>query len=311
MKLFLSLFFLSLSLFALEPTKTYKADGTVVDMKIDNNLLYVATDAGSVDIFDIKTTKKVKKIEVEKIKDFVGDEVDSKVYSVDVLDKSILVLSQTSGGFRRVDIHVNGKRERVIDAKDYMAIAKAKFLDKNTIILALLSNEIISFDITTKQKNWIFQASGGKFSNFVLDEKREKIVIADESGDLKIHSTKDGKFIKELSGKNLDNVYQVDMKNGVIATAGQDRRVVIYKPFSAYYKISPFLIYGVGLSPSGKRVAYSSDENNNVTIFDTTTKEDLVQLTGNKMILTGIVFLNENELFVSSDDSVINFYKVK
>ena len=311
MKLFLTLFLLSFSLFALEPVKTYKADGSVVDMLVHDNLLYVSTDAGTVDIFDIKTAKNVKTISVEKIKDFVGDEVDSKVYSVDVLNKATLVLSQTSGGFRRVDIHVDGKRERVIDAKDYMAIAKAKFLDEETIIIADLSNEISSFNIKTKQKNWSFQASGAKFSNFVLDEKREKIVIADESGDLKIHATKDGKFIKKLSGKNLDNVFQVDMKNGVIATAGQDRRVVVYEPFSAYYKTSPFLIYSVGLSPSGKRVAYSSDENNNVTVFNTSSKNDVAKLTGNKMILTNIVFLNENELFISSDDETVNYYKIK
>jgi len=311
MKLMLTLSFLIFTLFALEPVKKYKADGSVVDMMVNNNLLYIATSTGVVDVFDIKTTKNIKKIRVEKIKDFLGDEVESKVYSVDVLDTSVLVLSQTTGGFRRVDIHTDGKRERVIDAKDNLAIAEAKFLDKNTIILALLSNEIISYDINKKQQNWIFQASGAKFSSFALNETREQIVIADESGDLKVHATKDGKFIKKLSGKNLDNVFQVDTKNGVIATAGQDRRVVVYEPFSAYYKMAPFLIYSVGLSPSGQRVGYASDENNNVTIFETATKKDLAQLTGNKMILTRIVFLNENELFVSSDDSVVNFYKVK
>jgi len=311
MKLLLTLCFLMLSLFAQEPIKKYKAHGAVVDMLINNNKLYLSTDAGTVDIFDIKTAKNIKTIKVEKIKDFVGDEVDSKVYSVDVLGTSTLVLSQTSGGFRRVDIHVDGKRERVIDAKDHLAIAKAKFLNKETIIIADLSNEISSFNIKTKQKNWSFQASGAKFSNFVLDEKREQIVIADESGDLKIHATKDGKFIKKLAGKNLDNVFQVDFKNGVIATAGQDRRVVIYEPYSAYYKTAPFLIYSVGLSPSGKRVGYSSDENNNVTVFDTKTKQDLATLNGNRMTLTNIIFMNENEIFISSDDSTVNYYKIK
>ncbi len=311
MKHFLIFSFLILSLFAQDPSKKYQADGAVVDMLFANKHLYVSTDAGTVDIFNIKTTKKIKTIEVEKIKDFVGDEVDSKVYSVDVIDDFTLVLSQTSGGFRRVDIHHDGKRERVIDASDNMAIAKAKFLDKNTIILALLSNEIISYDITKRERNWTFQASGAKFSNFCLDENRAKIVIADESGDLKIHATKDGKFIKKLSGKNLDNVFQVDIKNGVIATAGQDRRVVVYEAYSAYYKIAPFLIYSVGLSPSGKRVAYASDEDNNVIVFDTSTKEDLVTLGGNKITISNIVFMNENELFISSDDNTINFYKIK
>ena len=105
----------------------------------------------------------------------------------------------------------------------------------------------------------------------------------------------------------------VAYKNGIIATAGQDRRVVIYayKFDSAYYKSSSFLIYSVGLSPSGKRVAYSSDENNNITVFNTITTSTLGKFGGNKMTLTNILFLNENEFLVASDDKTINFYSVK
>ena len=107
----------------------------------------------------------------------------------------------------------------------------------------------------------------------VFSNKTE-IVVADESGELQIYNTKSSKHIKTLSGQNLDNVFAVDYKNEIIATAGQDRRVVVYNMNynSAYYKTSNFLIYSVGLSPSGKFVAYASDENNNVTVFKKNTK---------------------------------------
>jgi len=243
----------------------------------------------------------------------MGDTIDSKVYSVDLIDDKILILSQAQKGARRVHIYENGKLNLVLPYTKKLFIAKAKFLNKNTILLGLLSNELISYDITKQTINYTIQVSQSKFSNFVLNKEKTEVIVADESGDLKIHSTKDGKFLKDLSGQNLDNVFQVDTKNGIIATAGQDRRVVIFAPKfnSTYYKTASFLIYSVGLSPSGKLVGYASDENNNVTVFNTITKSEVGIFGNNKMTLSNILFINENEFFSASDDKTINFYKIK
>ena len=64
------------------------------------------------------------------------------------------------------------------------------------------------------------------------------------------------------------------------------------------------------MSNSGKVAAYSSDEQNNVTIFNTQSKEDLYKLIDNKMTISKILFLNEHEVFIGTDDKVINFYKL-
>ncbi len=66
----------------------------------------------------------------------------------------------------------------------------------------------------------------------------------------------------------------------------------------------------MALSPSSKKGAFSSDENNNVTVFDVSSKENLFRLTNIQNTLTNILFLNENELFVASDDNKINYYKL-
>ncbi|MBU0721407.1 WD40 repeat domain-containing protein [bacterium] len=316
MKFFLLLVLLSSLLFSAkiqEPAAQFKSSGGVVDIVYRDNKLYSATNAGCVDIFDLGTQTLVKQIKVDKITDFIGDKIDSKVYSVDVIEDKTLILSQAAKGFTRVHIHSNDTTELLIPDSQKLSISKARFLDENTILLALLSNEIISYDISKKKQNYRVQISQSKFSNFVLNEKKDEVVIADESGDLKIHKTKDGSFIKALRGQNLDNVFQVDYKNSVIATAGQDRRVVIYemKYGSAYYKTASFLIYSVGLSPSGKIVAYSSDENNNITLFNTSTQSNIGVFGGNNMTLTNILFLNENEFLASSDDNIINLYKIK
>jgi len=237
-----------------KPIAQFISSGAVTDIVYSKNKLYSATDASCVDIFDTDTKKIIQKIKLSQITDFMGDTIDSKVYSVDLLDNKILILSLAKKGARRIHIFKDNKLELIIPYTKRLFIAKAKFVDSNTIIFALLGNEIISYDITKKKENYRIQVSQSKFSNFVLNEEKTQIIVADESGNLKIHNIKDGSFIKELSGQNLDNVFQIDTKSGVIASAGQDRRVVIYKDNSAYFKTASFLIYSVGLSPSGKLV---------------------------------------------------------
>ncbi|MBU1927579.1 PQQ-binding-like beta-propeller repeat protein [bacterium] len=314
-KLFLPLFFVA-SLFGgtlQMPNASFVSSGAVRDIVLADNKLYSATDAGCVDIFDIDTKNLLSKIGVDKITDFMGDKIDAKIYSVDVHKEKILILSQGNSGFSQVYIHANSKTELLIASSEMLSIAKAKFIDENTLLLALLSNELISYDIHKKERNYQFQVSQSKFSNFALNEKKDEVVVADESGNLKVYRLKDAKLLKTLKGQNLDNVFQVQSKNSIIVTAGQDRRVVVYneKTGSAYYKTSGFLIYTVGLSPSTNLVAYSSDEHNNITLFERQTQKELARYGGNKMTPTNILFITEDEFLVSSDDKVINLYKIK
>ncbi|MBC8238669.1 MAG: WD40 repeat domain-containing protein [Helicobacteraceae bacterium] len=292
---------------------TFNASGSVTDLVYQDSKLYAATDAGCVDIFDTATQKIIHKIKVAQITDFMGESSDSKVYSVDLISNKTLLLSQGQKGARRIHIYEDETLKLVLPDTKKLFIAKAKFLDENTIILGLLSNEIISYDIQKQEVNYRVQISQSKFSDFVLGKNKKEIIIADESGNLKIHDTKTAKLKSELRGQNLDNVFQVDTKNGVIATAGQDRRIVIYTPKSGsvYYKTSNFLIYSVGLSPSGEIVGYSSDEKNNITVFNTVTKKKLGVYGGNKMTATNILFINESEFFVATDDTIINQFKIK
>ena len=316
MRIFLTLLLLISSLYSAKikmPIAEFHADGAVNDIIYKDAKLYVATSVGAVNIFDVKSHKIIQTIKVSKIKNFLGDLENAKIYSVDVLGDKILLLSQGRQGYREVSIYENSKLTKVIATADKLAIAKAKFIDNDNILLALLSNDIISYNLTNKKENWITQASQSKFSNFALNEDKTEVVIADESGNLHIYNTQKATLIKTLSGQNLDNVFAVDFKNNTIATAGKDRRTVIYDLTSnlAYYKSSNFLIYGVGLSPSAALAAYASDEKNDVTVFKTSTKSNIATFGGNKMTLTKILFINENEFFVASDDNTINMYKIK
>ena len=312
---FLTIFFLLiLNIFAKDLTPNYSlmASGGVTDLVLKNENLYVATTDSSVDIFNINTKEKINSIKVPKIKDFMKDTIEARIYSIDVLENSVLILSQGENGGRNIDIYKDGKLNKIIEDKDRLFIAYAKFIDENHIVYALLSNQIYLYDIKNKKVVSEVQISQSKFSNFKLNEDKSKIVIADESGILTLLDTKDLNPIKRFDTLNLDNVFQVDMKKDIFITAGQDRRCAIYSLDEriSYYKEGSFLIYSAALSPSGKLAAFASDEENNVTIFNTTTKENLYKLTQNKTTLTNILFINENEIFVSSDDEKINYYKL-
>ena len=294
------------------PNYSLTASGGVTDLVLKNEHLYVATAASSVDIFDLKTKEKIDSIKVPKIKDFMNETIDARIYSVDILENDLLILSQGENGGRNLDIYKDGKLNKIIEDKDRLFIAYAKFIDENHIIYALLSNQIYLYDLKNKKIINETQISQSKFSNFKLNEDKTKVVVADESGILTMVNTKDLSQIKKFDTLNLDNVFQVDIKNDIIITAGQDRRCAIYTSDkkNSYYKEASFLIYSAALSPSGKLGSFASDEENNVTVFNINTKENLYKLTQNRSTLTNILFINENEIFVSSDDKKINYYKI-
>lgn len=316
MKLIYTLLMLFAPLFSLslqEPVLQYLSGGFVNDIVLHQEKLYAATTTSGVDVFEVKTAKKLQRIEVPKIEDYLGVSIDSKVYSVDILKDKMAILSQANDGFRRVHLYEDEKLQLIISKEKELYISKVKFLDENRLILALLGNELISYSLQSHQINWRIQVSAAKFSDFALNEKRSEIAVADESGEIKIFDAQNGALIDTLAGENLDEVFQIDYKNKKIATAGKDRRVAVYdlKNMSAYYKTSHFFIYCVGLSPSGKVAGYSSDENSNITLFDTDTKENLFRLAGNESKLSKILFLNENEIFVSSFSKEINLFRLK
>ncbi len=294
------------------PIKQYKADAQVLDVVVKDGRIYCATAGGCVDVFDLKHHKLVERITVKKIKDFMGDLIDTKVYSVDVDKKRVLLLTQAQQGYRRLYIHEGDTTKIVLDYTAQLPIAKAKFLDEHTVLLALLSDELLVYDLQTKTIKWRVQASGSTFSDFAINAKHDKVAVADESGEIQRLVIKDGAHLTMLKAQNLDNVFALDYKNGIIATAGKDRRCVVYDVNNghAYYRSSHFFIYGVGLSPSGKIAAYSSDENNNITLFNTKSNSVIAQFGGNKMTISGIVFLNEKQFLVYSDSRTINLYQV-
>ncbi len=307
------LLFLIFQLYAsdIEPVYTIKADGEILAILVQDGKIYATTDSGVVDIFTQEEHKKVKVIKFNQIKDFLGDISDARIFSVDKLKNRLLFVSQGEEGFSRLYIYNGEKNKLVFDKKDKLPIVKAKFISKSRIILALLSSQVLLYDLKSGKFIYNEQISESKFSDFTLNTNKTKMVLVDESGSATLLNTKSGKIIKTFKGQNLDNVYQVDYKNHIIAIASKDRRCGVYSDDGsmAYHKKAEFMVYSVGLSPDGKFCGYPSDFANNITIFNVNTHENIYRLIGDKSTISNIIFINDNTMFTSSKNK-IKFWKL-
>ncbi len=297
----------------LAPTLSIHISGQAKDLVVQYPNIYIGTTHGKLQVYDMNQNKFIKEISLPKIKDFMGDEIFAAAASIDYIDGRYLLLSDSGEkGYTDLWIHENNITKKLISSKDKMTLVKARFIDRDHILLGFLSNEAALLDIKNKKLLYRTQLSESKFSDFALNNDKSKAAFSCESGAISIIDTKSGKVVKELKEINKDNVYKVDFKNGIVAAAGQDRR-------AAYYDVSTgggnfwqasFLIYATGLSPKADKVAFAMDENNNITVFSLRTKAKIAILKGQKSTLNAIVFIDEKRLVSASDDDTVLVWKL-
>jgi hypothetical protein len=294
----------------LKPSKSFHASGNVQTMVVKDNLLYSGTSNGAVDIFNLSTKGKLNTIQLPKIKDFTGDTIKAKVYSVDFLKDSLLITSQGENGYNNIFVYKEKKLEQIINTKNKLLVQKANFITEDLILIGLLSNQVGLYDIKNKKHIYLTQLSMSSFSHFMVSEDKQTFISTDESGVIRIVNTKNGQVLKKLPAINLDKIYQLDYKNKVVLTAGQDRKSVVYKNNGTYSLDFDFLLYSCALNPKGDIGAVAYNEKNEVLVFDINSKKYLFNLVGQEATMTQILFINENELLVSSDSNKINYFKL-
>ena len=311
MKKILLFLFLSVAGFAVPvftPVDTIEVNGTAKDMVLHGDRLIVATDMGHIEIHDIVKNQKIQDIFIPDVKDFMGDIMPARVMSADGLNNKYLLLSDSGkGGYANLFVHENNATTQLIDHTNKMPVIKARFIDERHILLGYLGNEVSLYDMQSRKEVYKVQLSESKFSDFALNEDRSQVVFSCESGVLSVVEVKSGKVLIELQGQNVDNVYKVDFRSGVVSAAGQDRRGALYdaKSGKGSYIEGEFLIYGTALSPSTKKVAFAMDEKNNISVYNTSSKSKIALLKGQKSTLNVIIFKDENVLFSASDDNTI------
>ncbi len=315
MKLFLfSILFINILMASsVTPQKEIEMGGSVMDMKIVDDMLYVGTDEGTLEVYDLKAEKIVETVQLKKIHDFMGDLMNPKVYSVDIVGNKKLLLSEGEEGARELYINENNVTTKIISKKDKLTMQKAKFIDERYIFLGLLSNEVVLYDLKEKKSLYINQLSQSKFSDFALNEDKTEAIVCCESGINYLVDVKSGKTIKVVEGGNKDNVFKVDFKNSKVSAAGQDRIGAVYDLKNGGIKTfnAPFLIYATGLSADASLVAFAFGMDNEIAIFNLNTNSKVYDLKGQKSTLNSIIFYDKDTLYSGSDDKYIMKWSLK
>ncbi len=301
------------SLFAKDifPTLTFKSIGYVSDFVVDKDKLYVATDMGTIDIFDMQTQKIVDQIVLEPLTTAMGNLISPKILSVDRYNGKTLIVSIGKNAFRNVWIYENYTLTQIIDEKKELTIKEARFVNDELIIFGTFGSEIILHDTAEHYNLYKSHISQSTMGDISLSDDKKKMLFSDESGEIKLIDIKSSKVEQTYSSENVDNVYHVAYAQGTIITAGQDRRVGVYqKNKKAYHLKSDFLVYCVGVSPSGKTGVYSSGEEHHLQLFNTKTKRKTDTLVGHSTIINQIKFISETELFSAGSSNKIFYWKL-
>jgi len=295
----------------ISPITTIKTSGLVSDFIEDNGYLYVATDEGTVDIIDLSKQEIVRKIHLPSLVTARGLTIPARVHSVDRSHGKTLLVSSGMSAYRNIWIDDGKALKQIINEKKHMMPKKVLFTSENKMIFGSFGSDVVLYDNNENSKLYDRHVSESTMGDMALSADKKKLIISDESGNVTLIEVNSSKILQTFSSEHVDNIYKVAYANDVIVTAGQDRRVGVYlKNDNSYHLKSDFLVYTVGLSPSGRTGAYSSGLEHYLQLFDTDSKRKGDRLVGHYAIPNKILFINETSVISSGDESKIFFWKL-
>ena len=312
--LFILLLILPLTLNAKEihPLTTIKTSGLVSDFVEDKGFLYVATDAGIVDIIDLSSQKIVRQIKFDPLPTAKGDMVPARVHSIDRYDGKTLMVTSGTNAYRNVWIDDGQKCTKIIDASEHRMPKSAYFSGKNTLLFGSFGSDITLYDHSERTARYERHISESTMGGMVLSPDKSKAIVSDESGEVRVVDVNSSKVLQTFSSEHVDNIYRVAYANHTLVTAGQDRRVGVYRENgSAYHIKSDFLVYAVGISPSGKTAVYSSGFEHDLQLFNTANGKKGDRLVGHYAIPGKILFIDETSIISAGDEERIFFWKLE
>jgi len=297
----------------IQPIATLEVSGLVSDFVEDNRLLYVATDAGVVDIIDLFSQQIVSQIKFDPMQTVMGDEVPTRVHSIDRFEGKTLLVTSGITAYRNVWIHDDKKpiKERltkIIDEKKHLMPKRAFFAADGKIVLGTFGSDIVLYDTNEGYSQYNTHISESTMGGMALSSDKKKMVISDESGAARLIDINSSNIEKTFTSEHVDNIYSVAYSKDTILTAGQDKRVGIYTNGDAFHIKNDFLVYCVGISPSAKTGVYSSSIEHDLQLFSTIDGRKTDLLRGHHATPTKIMFVDENTLISAGDEYTIYFW---
>jgi len=284
-------------------------------MVVIEGRLYAATDIGVVEVFSWPGKSKLAQIQLPPIKDFAGDFLNPKIYSVDISPdtEDMILVSQGSQGFSDIFLFINKTGKLVaVSGLPGLPIREARYVNKTTILVGTLGNELIKYDLANKKLIYRTQINSSTFTDLQLNNSRTRVVISDESGEISQVNTETGQVIRKFKGQNLDKIFQLDFKDHYIVGGSQDRRISVYNTLAEdnYFKGSGLPVYCVALSTDASLAAFSTAGNEIIQVFDILDGRDLFYLPVSGKSITKLLFVSGNELLAAGVEGEIVYWKL-
>ena len=294
----------------IKPIATLPVSSLVSDFVEDTGLLYVATDAGVVDIIDLYTKKTVSQIHFKPMKTMMGKEVPVRVHSIDRYQGKTLLVTSARSGYRNVWVHDGSKLTQIIDEKRKLMPKRAFFSSDGKVVLGTIGSDIVLYDSNEGYKVYNTHISESTMGGMALSVDKKKMIISDESGAVRLIDINSSKVEKTFTSEHVDNIYAVAYAKDIILTAGQDKRVGIYSKEKSFHIKSDFLVYCVGISPSAKVGVYSSGIEHDLQLISTKDGKKTDRLVGHQATPTKVMFTTEKTLISAGDEYIIYFWRL-
>jgi len=310
MRVIAFLFVTVMSLYSgvISPYLSVKTSSPILDFVIHDGMVWAGSANG--EALRINAKGKIEfKIQLPLNVDAWGEKAVQKVMSIDVSsDGKTLVLAGEDGSLYSVrdqKVHKSSFSTKTV-------IKKIAFVSQTKVLLALLSNEVVFFDLAANKIVKTLSGGTSPLSDMAISADKKTAIIAGEAGVVSVIDTASMKIVRTIRGGNVDNVYKVDFQNGYVVTAGQDRRAIVYtidgKSYVRYN--GTFLIYTVALSPSAFYMAASMDEENLISVYDTRKRQKIATAKGHSATLNRIAFMNEKRFVSCADENKILFWEL-
>lgn len=310
--LILILFFTVASSKEITPYRYVQASEAVTDFVKADHLLIIGTEEGIVDIYDLEQDKRIDQIKLPKVKNIFGDDIRSLITSVDYHQGKILFIKRLLNGYHELYLYENKKLVKLLDASQYFSLKKVKFVNEQSAIIAFMSNELMLYDLKNRKIVYQKQYNLASLSDIVLDEKKEYLFTADETPQISQIDIGSGKVVQKFSKANKRDIFSIDYKNGKLLSGGKDKRVILYETPEKYAMTKgDFFVYEVALNPDASKAAFVKNEEDDISVIDTRSMEEVALLKGHQQTILKIDFHTSNELITADEDDRLMFWRLE
>lgn len=290
----------------LMPEHFIRADGIINSLYSLDNILYISTLNGKVEIWDLAKRAKIGEIVLENIVDINGERIKPKVFFSHTLDnKKILIVSKSSS---KTDISIySGGKLKVLDFKDKM-IKSAFFVNDEEILISVDSYAILLYNIKSEKIVWYLEPEFEVFTDLVVNG--DVALSSTEGGKIYMINLKNGEILKYLQGANFDKIISLASAKNIAITAGRDKYCGIYDIKNGdFHRIkADFFINTAAISADSTLGAIIYNIKRNILLFDTKTLKAVAIIDGTYVADDWtdkqMIFLDNDTIATFSDKSV-------